>query len=250
MIRGEKEWLSFGELQSINMSGFVDVWSGDFPGKQVEEDAVTCLPANELQHAETIKNKVVRQQHLASRISLRKVLAYYLQMECRDIPIRRTEFGKPYLAEPGYFFNLSHSAERLAIAVSDVGELGLDIEQVRHRKNLPALARRCFATEEMSYWQNMIADEQMRQFYQFWTAKEALVKAAGRGIALGLDQVVINPAQQDGFLQLPESVADGAQWRLIPLTIELDYCAALVIDSKEKEWIVKHRLLSTLQCGL
>jgi 4'-phosphopantetheinyl transferase len=230
------------------MSGFVDVWYGDFPGDQVEKDAANCLSKNELQHAETIKNKTVRQQQLASRSSLRKVLAYYLNMECKDVPVRRTEFGKPYLAEPGYFFNLSHSAERLAIAVSNIGELGLDIEQVRHRKNLPALARRCFSTEELSYWQNMNADEQVRQFYQFWTAKEALVKATGRGIALGLDQVVINPVQQDGFLQLPESVADEAHWRLIPLTIELDYCAALVIDSKKRELVVNHRFLSTLQC--
>lgn len=230
------------------MTGFIDVWYGDLLGPEEAEDA-SCLPANELQQIETISNDAARRKQLASRSCLRKVLAYYLQTKCKEIPIRRTEFGKPYLTEQGYFFNLSHSAERIAIAISDIGELGLDIERIRLRKSLPALARRCFAAEELSYWDGLADDDRVRQFYRFWTAKEALVKATGRGLAQGMNQVVINPVKQDEFLLLPESVADNVHWRLIPLVVEAEYCAALVIDSRNRDLMVNLRPLGTLRCG-
>ena len=72
------------------------------------------------------------------------------------------------------FFNVSHSGEKAAIAVSSDREIGLDIE-----KDLPVtkcLADYCLSDEELGY------SDSGQPFLKFFVAKESLAKADGKGI--------------------------------------------------------------------
>ncbi len=120
---------------------------------------------------------------------LRRVLSAYVEREPASWEFRVPSQGKPELNDPsiGLEFNLSHSSERLAIAISDRAHpVGVDIEVVRQRPFL-RLARRYFAPVEaqgLAQWQG---DALAAWFYRYWTLKEAWVKASGTGLRTPLD---------------------------------------------------------------
>ena len=93
--------------------------------------------------------------------------------------------GKPHLPD-GPFFNRSHSGEFLLLAVSRDVEVGVDLEAPRVVGRRDALLRRSFSDAEAAW---IGADD--TRLIRAWAAKEAIVKAIGRGIAFGLRRVEV-----------------------------------------------------------
>lgn len=153
---------------------------------------------------------------------LRQVLGRYLPEQ--NFRIERGEFGKPFLPDfPQWQFNVSHSAEKLLIAVSFEMPIGIDVEQIKFRRLLSDLVKKCFAFSEQTYWFSLPEEEQTEEFYDFWTRKEAVVKGIGRGIAIGLERCEIDVNCLDNFLNLPISET----WHTKEIEISPDYCAAI-----------------------
>lgn len=101
----------------------------------------------------------------------------------------KTDYGKPYL--PDLAFNHSHSQQHYALVMSqDVKDLGVDIEGLSRSIRFEALAKHAFTHAELARW---YASEQDKNYwFQIWTAKEAIVKAAGLGIRLSLNSLETN----------------------------------------------------------
>jgi len=186
-------------------SGVVDVWLCQLP--RSEEDASALR---------------FRQQFV-----LRLLLAAYLDTPGKDIVIRRDQHGKPELVDQPLQFNVAHSADWWALAVSSDGPVGIDVETDRVVRDPLALARRFFhpstaahleAIEEVSMLQS--------KFLRLWTVHEAVVKAMGVGLARGLSGLVFNPEGQSLLLhQVPTGWPATEKWTLhqvhepSPLTI-------------------------------
>lgn len=217
------------------MTVWIDVWYGDIWTEFDLAVVTASVSAEELESANKIRHQQRQSQYLNTRFQIRSVLASYLGIEPAALEILKTEHGKPYLSEGGLFFNVSHSGSKLAVAVTDFAEIGVDIEQVRSRHSLQGVAERCFAEEELAIWRSLDGERQLQAFYRLWTAKEAYVKAVGRGIALGLDQCVIDPEQPGGFLRLPEDCGDAEAWRIVNFKTEADYCGALAIEAGSQD---------------
>ena len=81
--------------------------------------------------------------------------------------------GKP-LPIANWYFNVSHSGQYWAMALSDEGEVGVDIE--RRRDMRPQMARRILMRDE-----DALEGELLRS----WVLKEAYVKMLGDGLRLG-----------------------------------------------------------------
>lgn len=160
----------------------------------------------------------------SSQTILRQILACYVQLPAEELVIERGEFGKPYLLDfPQWQFNLSHSGEKLLIAVSNEMPVGIDIEKIKPRRALTELVKKCFAVSEQNYWLNLPESEKLTVFYDFWTRKEAVVKGIGRGIALGLNRCEIDTNQPEAFLNLPVN----EKWHTKKIEFSPDYCAAI-----------------------
>lgn len=85
------------------------------------------------------------------------------------------EHGKPYLKDAcGLNFNLSHSGNVAACVVSK-RQAGIDVEA--KDRSSEQIAEKYFLKDEKKY-----------PFGYIWTRKEALAKAAGVGISIGLDK--------------------------------------------------------------
>ncbi|MDR3103407.1 MAG: 4'-phosphopantetheinyl transferase AcpT [Yokenella regensburgei] len=87
--------------------------------------------------------------------------------------------GKPAFAgTPRLWFNLSHSGDDIALAISDEGEIGCDIEVVRPRKNWQGVAEAVFSDGERQQLTDAPEPERLNLFWQIWTRKEAILKQA------------------------------------------------------------------------
>lgn len=93
--------------------------------------------------------------------------------------------GKPAFPGNGeIFFNLSHSGKYAGLAYGK-RNLGLDMESVK-RADL-RVAKRFFRKEEYEYLASLEDGAGADAFCRIWTGKEAVLKAAGKGISASLD---------------------------------------------------------------
>lgn len=131
------------------------------------------------------------------RTPLRVLLAAYLHEDAAALAFALGAHGRPQLAKPHDLdFNWSHSGARALVAVArELPQLGVDIERVRPRPNALALAQRFFARSEADWLASRSATTRTQDFLRLWTAKEAVVKAVGRGLAFGLERVVFMPTE-------------------------------------------------------
>ncbi|HEX7340978.1 MAG TPA: 4'-phosphopantetheinyl transferase superfamily protein [Rhodanobacteraceae bacterium] len=130
-------------------------------------------------------------RHGSGRAPLRQVLATYLDHAPESLRFIENAHGRPVLADHSDLdFNWSHSGEHAMIAVARrLPELGVDIEQERPRPRVLALAQRFFAKNEYVALCALPEADRLRAFIQLWTAKEAVLKAHGHGLAYGMEHV-------------------------------------------------------------
>lgn len=93
-------------------------------------------------------------------------------------PILITPLGKPYFAEGGLHFSISHTGDRVFCALHD-GPVGIDAERldrpIRH-----ALAKKILSPGEFAQWEN--AQDRQQALLRFWVLKEARGKFLGTGL--------------------------------------------------------------------
>lgn len=89
------------------------------------------------------------------------------------------ENGKPRFVSLPMHFNISHSGEIVAVAIS-TSEVGLDLEQVDDTRDHDSLAKRYFGKKEKEAF--LHASNKVDTFYSIWTKKEAFHKHVGDGI--------------------------------------------------------------------
>ena len=113
-----------------------------------------------------------------------------------DLEFATTPEGKPYLvSNPDVHFSLSHSGKYAVCVISDQN-IGVDIEN-RQRKllsegkleKLLAVARKSFSDREYQVFVNSSVEEQIEIFLKFWTRKEAVSKACGKGLAMNFSEI-------------------------------------------------------------
>ena len=216
----------------MNQRG-IELWSGNLDDMP-EQRYWPLLDESEQVHAGKLKKELLRKRYANAHGSVRQLLSGYLNMPPEHIRFDKAEYGKPYLTDyPELAFNISHSGAHLLIAVGWNCELGVDVELCKDRNSLAELVEKCFSPEEAGYWHRVPEAEKTREFYRFWTRKEAFVKATGRGIALGLEQCVVNPERVSEFLRVPASCGIAGQWQVRDIDLGPTVCGALVVKNRD-----------------
>ena len=210
----------------------IDIWYGDAVDEaQHYQRYWKILDAVERANSAKFINPLLQKRYVLIHGRLRILLAEYAQRAPENLVIRRSEYGKPFLAEhPALAFNLSHTGGSFVIAVALDCRLGVDLEFCKPRADLPGLVERIFTEEEAGYWQQLPEGRKMQEFYRFWTRKEAFVKAVGRGLALGLKQCAINITNPSEFVRIPAEFGPASLWRVNDVDLGPDFCCAFVAD--------------------
>jgi phosphopantetheine--protein transferase-like protein len=142
-----------------------------------------------------------RNMYLLSHGLLRWVLSQYTQHPPQNLIFTRNQRGKPDLQTEqnccSITFNLSHSGDWAALAVSSESAVGVDIEHEilspAKFKAIPRIIKRYFHPNEQIFFNELDEAGQVRHFYPLWTMKEAFLKATGSGIANGLNRYLFAP---------------------------------------------------------
>jgi 4'-phosphopantetheinyl transferase len=158
---------------------FVDVNVAD----AVVEALANLLTIPERTRADRYRFPDDRRRSIVARAATRRFLGRYLGSDPASLVIDEEEFGKPLLRGHEIEFNASHSGDLVAVAFSKETVVGVDVERRRHLTDTLALARRYFSTEEVAIVER--AADANDAFFAIWTAKEAIVKASGKGIGTG-----------------------------------------------------------------
>lgn len=150
----------------------------------------TLLNAEEQAHSDRLRSGRVRDHFTIGRACSRILLGNIQSLDPREVIITTGAHGKPetpHLGERALFFNVAHSGETILIALCRMGSVGIDVEHIDRDTDIMEVAKANFTKEEISALE-AIADTAARRrtFFHYWTRKEAVGKADGRGLLLPL----------------------------------------------------------------
>lgn len=167
----------------------------------------------------------------SGRAELRRILAAELGTEPEALQFRYNPHGKPELDGPGRVqFNLSHSQDRVVLALSRTHVVGVDIEVPRPFGE--DVARVAFTEAERAALAQLPDDERRVAFYRNWTCKEAVVKALGCGLSLPPTRLSIafDHSGEARLTALDPAFGHASRWRIHQLDCVPGCVAALAVQ--------------------
>ncbi|MER5311975.1 4'-phosphopantetheinyl transferase superfamily protein [Streptomyces sp. NPDC002773] len=122
----------------------------------------------------------------ASRAALLTAATRVCGVAPGSLRLRHDHLGRPLLSGlgEGLWVSLSHGRGLAALALSDVGPVGVDVE-VPRRVAAEQLAARWFPAAEAAWVRARPEAERDLAFFWLWTHKEAMGKAYGTGLDSG-----------------------------------------------------------------
>ena len=141
--------------------------------------------------------------------------------------IHYNEHKRPIIDHP-LDFNISHSGNLVACALSRHTKVGLDIERIKPYRDSHLHA----FFDERERRMILEAKDHYQIFYDLWTRKEAVLKADGRGLTLARKKL-----RFEGNLAVIEN---DDNWEIHRLAIDERYAANLaVVPGKQYRFILE-----------
>ncbi len=186
------------------------------------------LSVDEQQRAARFRFSVDRRRFIVGRAALRHILGRYLGQDPAMIQFCYGASGKPGLSDNRFQFNVSHSQDLMVCAIASDRLVGVDLEYVRTIADLPQLTQRFFAPQEHETIQALPEPQQLPAFFQHWTCKEALLKAAGTGLVdLRAIEVVIQA--EIVTIRQGSKAVNQSNWSIQLFYPDRNFVAALAI---------------------
>jgi 4'-phosphopantetheinyl transferase len=203
------------------------------------------LSNNERSRANAFVHARDRKRFLVSHGILRVLLGSYLGVAPGELQFSQGPYKKPcldgYYATSGLQFNLSHSQEYALLAFTRQRQVGVDIEYIHPLPDMKQITANTFSPLENRELEKLSPEQRLSAFYNFWTRKEAFVKALGKGLFYPLNQfsVSISSEEQNCHLNIDNDPAEAARWAIMGLNIAKEYAAALAVEGHD--WQLKIR---------
>lgn len=187
------------------------------------------LNADEVLKANRFHFKKDRGCYIICRGILRELLSTYLYIDPHQIFFEYNTYGKPEITlkqnKNNINFNLSHSGNYCVIAISNIRNVGVDIEEVKYLEDLISISQSFFSEYEICLLQNELCKvKQLHLFYSIWTQKESLVKSSGKGLSFGLDHWSIEDGQEDYAITI-----NNQDYLMNNFTVDENYLSCLCI---------------------
>lgn len=210
----------------------LQVWIAKLGGHtlKTEKDTIPLLSPSEKRHLSVIKSPYKKREFLLSRALMRNALSQLF-----DRP--RAEWDFIYNPDAGpiisncpkpIFTSLSHS-NGLIIFVTSHFPVGVDVELVKEKKNLIALADIFMSGQEIHTLKSHNAKQQLTGFYRIWCAKESYYKAL--------------PSEQKplkfNLISILDILDNHKAWSLIEDRID-EFIFSIVVKNKPVKLTISH----------
>lgn len=207
------------ELAFLGLRDFYDILSAEERKR-----------ASRYYFAQDMHNFVVR------RGMLRKLTAYYLDIEPKEVVFQSELYGKPNVQNPTMMplqFNVSHSHNAILLGFTAKQRIGVDIEYINKSYDIESLLNNNFSPGEKTEINNAMDEKKYELFFKYWTLKEAFVKATGSGLREFYKTDLARGQTNTGSILLdPSDVSckKGNQWSLKHLNTYAGYSKAVAIE--------------------
>jgi 4'-phosphopantetheinyl transferase len=156
-----------------------------------KRQCLEVLDETELKIYEKYGVEFKKVEFLVGRLLLKSLLSQKLDLLPRGILFVKNKYGKLFLDIPNIarelkqpmYFNLSHTRGILVCGLSEIGEIGIDIETTD--KNYFEIMQTVYVPKEIASVNAQTSPiKKLEMFYRIWTRKEAVMKAIGKGFSL------------------------------------------------------------------
>ena len=238
--RGDNPWAAAGSAAPMPLSAAeAHLWSAR-PAAFTDPAQIARLRAMLTggERARTDRYRLARDRStsLVTRALVRVTLSRYCDVPPARWRFRANDHGRPEIASPAspLRFNVSHTAGLVVCLVTRGRELGVDAEGLDQHRRWLDLADRFFAPAEARALRVVSAAGRPRRFLEYWTLKEAYVKARGRGLTLPLSGFWFDlpaPTPDDiGVRFTPAVDDDPARWQFTLQSLGTGHLVATAID--------------------
>lgn len=157
------------------------------------------LSADEKKKQQRYRFAKDRHNCLVTCAFVRYVLSQYADLQPAEWIFEKGRHGKPEISNSPLplRFNLSHTEEMIVCAVILHKDIGCDIESRSRIADLKSSARRYFSASEVKTLLALPTTQQQARFFEYWTLKEAYVKATGQGLSVPLNAFSFNIGRSD-----------------------------------------------------
>ena len=192
-------------------------WASSAVGRA---ELLALLDASERGRWSRFRRDQDRARYLAAHALARIVLAGHLGVAATELGLSSvcrhcggTDHGKPRLAAGGGIeFSLSHSGGRVVLAVARGAAVGVDVERLDARRNIPGLIPAVLSAAEQPVVAALPEAARAAAVLRYWARKEALLKATGDGLAVAPAAITVTP---------PDAPPALVAWAAAPLEAHL-----------------------------
>ena len=206
----------------------------DDPALNVNQLAVG-LSLDEMDRGSRFRQERDRRDFVIGRGLVRRLLGRYLDRGPGDMVFSYGLHGKPALdfgLDSSLRFNLAHSGRLLVCAVSLNREVGVDIELIKSFPDQDGVAKGVFTLRERAALAEVDGPEKDLLFFQFWTRKEAYIKADGQGFTLPVNQIEIgrSPGESPRLVGEGDGQGQNGSWSIVDFSPGDQYAGALAVE--------------------
>ncbi|WP_454832940.1 4'-phosphopantetheinyl transferase family protein [Pseudoxanthomonas wuyuanensis] len=159
----------------------LDDWRGWLP------QAAALLDGPERARVQRRRRPVDRETLTLAYALHRLFLQAALSLDAAILPLGRDALGCPRLEGGAAHTSLSHSEAHVAIAVCRHGPVGVDVEPCLRRRVMDEIAAQICHPDEAAEMAAFSEEARTDALLGLWVRKEALLKAAGIGLARSMD---------------------------------------------------------------
>jgi 4'-phosphopantetheinyl transferase len=183
-----------------------------------------------------------RKQNLITRVLIREVLSKYIDnIAPRDWRFVENDYGKPEVVPQmlpfPLKFNVSHTANMIVLAIAKDQDIGVDVETFSRDIATDDLAHYAFSPKEYEQLTGLKSQEFQERFFDFWTLKEAYIKACGMGLSIPLNSFsfTISDNKNISIQFNSQRNDDPAQWRFWQIKPQQKFSITLATKCSDPE---------------
>jgi 4'-phosphopantetheinyl transferase len=211
--------------------GDVRIWFVAFDGPIAQSD-VALLDEKEIGRCRALVRASDQLGFVSTRATLRRVLAFEMDVLPQAVRVVRDEWGKPHLCashrRPDLEFSVSHTDGIGVIAVSRSGAVGVDIERCRAVPEKLKITAEVFGEDVAARLSSFPLAGRDAVFLRLWSGGEAYLKAIGTGFAGRHLPIPIGIAPDlTGRIMFSMQFPDRDSWRLASLDVAPGYVCSV-----------------------
>ncbi|HRH39656.1 MAG TPA: 4'-phosphopantetheinyl transferase superfamily protein, partial [Flavobacteriales bacterium] len=188
----------------------------------------------EIERAHRFRSPHDRERFVLGHGALRELLGRYVGSEAADLRFARGPYGKPFLEGNPIHFNFSDTKDAILIGVAR-SPLGVDVETMAREVDHRAVSEHYFTAEEITAIREA-GEGSKRRFLDYWTRKEAILKASGVGIMEDLRVLRVDAVRNAMTIEHEAFIEHAApEYRVRTWHVGEEHCVSLAMSDVPRE---------------